>query len=304
MTLREICETVLGPIKWSETGDGMCKCPGEKKHTHRTGKCDCKIYTSGSVPTVYCFHENCREDVAKANLKIRDAWRLYVAEPVDEEELARARAAAAAKKELAERAAARLPSILSEYATEYSGDFSPEVWLKLYRPDEVLWCGEPFDTGGLRNCANFQPVEVAVKRYQRTGRLPSGQFTCPSVFNAGEIYRRNESVIRQPYLVLEGDRVGVEKVETAEERTLNRKNCSAVINWLSSIMKLVMVVDSGNKSLHGWFVHPGQAKLEELKIVLPALGFDRATLKPSQPVRMPGQLRDNGNRQRILYINN
>lgn len=303
MTTKEICETVLGPIQWNVNGDGMCRCPGEKKHTHRTGRADCKVYTSGHVPTVYCFHDHCQEEIAEANSKIRDAWRLYVAEPVDEEDLKKAREMAEKKRALQDKTRNRLPAILKDYATDWNEDHNPLVWFELYGPTDVLWCGEPFETGGIRFCNKFRPMELIMRRYSDTGQLPLGQFTCPSVFGTGEFNRRNEAVIRKPYLVLEGDSVGMEKCETAEDRAQNKRNCAAVMNWLdkTGALKLRMVVDSGNRSLHGWFDYPKESVLAELKVVLPALGFDRATLKPSQPVRMPGQTRDNGNKQKIIY---
>lgn len=304
LTLKEICETALGPIKWHENGDGLCQCPGHKKHTHGTGRADCKIYTSGAVPTVYCFHDHCQEEVADANQRIRDAWRMYVAEPVDEEQVKKAREAAAKKHELVEKMRSRLPLILEQYKIKYEGDHSPTHWFDLYAPGDVIWCGEPYDSGPrFQSC--WRPMEMVRQRYESQGLLPRGQFTCPSTFKIGEFNRRNEAVVSAKYLVLEGDQVGLSvPVTTPEDRVRNKANCSAVINWLATAggMTLRMVVDSGNKSLHGWFNHPGESRLAELKLVLPALGFDRATLKPSQPVRMPGQMRDNGNKQRILFF--
>lgn len=304
MTIREICETALGPVKWHENGDGLCRCPGHKKHTHGTGKADCKIYTSGAVPTVYCFHDHCQEEVADANTRIRDAWRMYVAEPVDEEQVRKAREAAAKRHELVEKMRSRLPLILEQYRIKYEGDCSPTHWFDLYAPEDVVWCGEPYDSGPrFQSC--WRPMEMVRARFESQGLLPRGQFTCPSTFKVGEFNRRNDAVVSPKYLVLEGDQVGIAApVKTEADRALNKANCSAVINWLATAggMSLRMVVDSGNKSLHGWFNHPGEARLAELKLVLPALGFDRATLKPSQPVRMPGQVRDNGNKQKILFF--
>ena len=53
-------------------------------------------------------------------------------------------------------------------------------------------------------------------------------------------------------------------------------------------MRLVAVIDAGNKSCHGWFQMPPQPHVEELQIILPALGCDAGMFRPSQPARLAG----------------
>jgi hypothetical protein len=62
-----------------------------------------------------------------------------------------------------------------------------------------------------------------------------------------------------------------------------------------------MVVDSGNKSLHGWF-EMNEKITEQQRFFLRQLGADVNTMRPSQPVRLPGAIRDNGNVQSILWL--
>jgi hypothetical protein len=67
-------------------------------------------------------------------------------------------------------------------------------------------------------------------------------------------------------------------------------------------LDLVAVVDTVGKSLHGWFVYPEMEHVvDELKLVLPALQCDPKLFTASQPVRLPGALR-NGSFQRLVYL--
>lgn len=78
----------------------------------------------------------------------------------------------------------------------------------------------------------------------------------------------------------------------------------AVILHLAHRAPLVLVVHSGGKSLHAWFRCAGQPEPELKKFFQYAarLGADRATFVPCQMVRMPGGRRENGNRQRVLFM--
>jgi hypothetical protein len=68
---------------------------------------------------------------------------------------------------------------------------------------------------------------------------------------------------------------------------------------------LACVVHSGNKSLQGWYYVQGFEDERVLPFFQRAvgLGADRATWTRCQLVRLPGGLRDNGNRQEVVYIN-
>ena len=77
-----------------------------------------------------------------------------------------------------------------------------------------------------------------------------------------------------------------------------------MFKWLTDKcgLNLVAVVDTAGKSLHGWFIYPKEAHVvEELKLVLPALQCDPKLFTASQPVRLPGALRD-GKFQRLVYL--
>ena len=79
---------------------------------------------------------------------------------------------------------------------------------------------------------------------------------------------------------------------------------AAVLLHLGARAPLALAVHSGGKSLHGWFYCAGQPEETLLRFMRRAvsLGADRATWTRSQFVRMPGGLRDNGQRQTVYFF--
>lgn len=115
-----------------------------------------------------------------------------------------------------------------------------------------------------------------------------GLFTCPSTFKPGTDSRCDATVVLRRYLVLESD-------------TLRKDEICAVFRWVEQFTRLRAIVDTAGKSLHGWFEPPPPAALDELKIILPALGCDPALFRLSQPCRLPGGNRD-GRTQSLLHL--
>lgn len=81
---------------------------------------------------------------------------------------------------------------------------------------------------------------------------------------------------------------------------------AAIIHHLSGFAPLVMVLSSGNKSLHAWWRcwdAPEDAQLKFFRYAV-SLGADDATWTRSQFVRMPqGWRADKGKRQEVYYFN-
>ena len=94
------------------------------------------------------------------------------------------------------------------------------------------------------------------------------------------------------YLVIEFD-----------EGSLNQH--AAVLYELAQKAPLCLAVSSGGKSLHGWFdVKQSSTELQHAFMRRAvSLGADPATWTRCQFVRMPDGLRNNGNRQTIVYFN-
>jgi hypothetical protein len=80
---------------------------------------------------------------------------------------------------------------------------------------------------------------------------------------------------------------------------------AAVLLHLAQSAPLVLVVHSGGKSLHGWFLVAGQPeeKVHKFFRYAHALGADKKLWKPEQFARMPDAQRDNGNRQTVFFFN-
>ena len=91
-----------------------------------------------------------------------------------------------------------------------------------------------------------------------------------------------------------------------ESDSLEKEAQAKILDFLSGLLPLVAVVDSGGKSLHGWFYVEGLAAgpAEVFFRVACSLGADSALWVPCQWVRMPGGTRaaENPILQRIVYM--
>lgn len=300
-SLQEIVQKYLPDVQWISPTKGLCLCPGRAKHTSKSTKKDCAVFVE-KVPTVYCFHQNCQEEVSSVNDDIRAAWRYFQPE-VSPEERQKLLEDSARRHELEARALAAKATILRAFKWDvFQGALNvslPEQFLlwrdRLWKPDDVIWIGEPHNSGHFFHRAHFSFAEDAIIR---------GHFTTASCFKAGVYQRSNESVLRTPYLIVEGDAVLGTPILNEQDRHDNKLACAAIFNWLQKELhlKLRAVISSGNKSLHGWFEMPNSVLYDQLKIMLPVMGCDRAMFKPSQPARIPGILRENGQPQTLLYI--
>lgn len=338
---QKIAMQLLGSIHW--VGDHYyCRCPGIHLHTTPDALRDCRVYLD-RVPTVYCVHQGCAEVVAGLNHQLRSAIHRAEAggayaprAPTVEEMLRGVRQEHERKinREHVEQARQLLPRILRDFAVpdaerlvgiqdgEASDGDARLLLSALYGPEDIIWIGERGDSGKPENAANFRPVS----QWLNAPVFP-GPLICPATFQPGVFRRTNENVLSRPYLVLEGDSVDAvcgekqahmaakkkreeplapEDELTEADKARNRACCLAVIRWLCWECKLTLraIVNTTGKSLHGWFDMPDEIVMAQLKVVLPAFGFDTSTLKASQPVRLPGAKRPDTRRwQRLIYLN-
>lgn len=70
---RKIVNSILD-MTWDDATHGFCTCPGQSKHTGKDGSRDCMVSLDG-VPTVYCFHHSCHEEVEQINSDLRNRVR-------------------------------------------------------------------------------------------------------------------------------------------------------------------------------------------------------------------------------------
>lgn len=311
MSARDIAERLLGAVAWTGPDVGFCRCPGVDLHTTRDGKRDCRVIVSGA-PTIYCLHTSCAGVVAGANRRLRSTmgraqvggvWVGALRRRPSAEEIQR-RQVEERRQELRRRSAGSIGRIIAEnrvgvaellesspmsLAGDPRGDW--RLLLRLFDPSAVVWIGDTKDS--CNGDADEARKAYCRRHFRRVGdwlgeRSAPGQFTCPGVFKPGVHSRSNENVASRPFLVVESD-------------TLRREEMAAVFRWMRGFMRLRAVVDTAGKSLHGWFEFPAVGQLEELRVILPAVGCDEALFRPSQPCRLPGAPR--GNKvQRLLWL--
>ena len=290
-------ETLFPGLEWKDETTGFITCPGHEKHTGKNSQLDCQVKID-NVPTVYCVHQSCAEEIKSVNKKLRDAVKSSTPVELTKEQKKLAVAKAKFEKELEIRTKKSLPSLLKNYAWPYDKIVadSPhpippddrqamfQAFMGMLENEDVVWIGEVGASGQPHHAANFK-----TKVGWLADELPAGPFTCPSCFAPGSLSRSKDNVNTQRYLVVESD-------------SLTKDQVGAIFKWLEQAvgLRLWAVVDTAGKSLHGWFEYPPDDVLAELRIVLPIMGCDPKMFGASQPCRLPGGLRD-GRIQRLIY---
>ena len=169
---------------------------------------------------------------------------------------------------------------------------------------DVIWLGNTYHSGSGQyktgkfrgkfydHADHFKAQEEWLSR-----RLPNAwEFISHCTFKPGSNTRSNACVEKRKYMVVESD-------------TLSRDQIGSVFCYLVHELGLSMraVVYSGGKSLHGWFDWPEAfqdiARIQEISHTLTGLDCDPSTLRPSQPVRLAGIVRQDSSKvQSLLYI--
>jgi len=299
--MRERSEAIVGPVTWLSDQEGFVACPGQNFHNERSGPRDCMLYLD-KVPTLTCFHASCREAVETKNRELRRALvgdvdrhaqphKLTAEEKQRVVELRR-------KDQIRLRAARGRDKILSNWVWPYAtilaqSPVQPDVdaavhWrslLALFNDHDIIWIGGLHDSGEAADAARFR-----AKQEWLSEPMAPGHFTCPASFRPCSCSRSNDSIVARRFLVVESD-------------VLTKDQVGAVFRWLKEEVKLNLraIVDTAGKSLHGWFDYPADEIVADLKLVLPQLGCDPKLFTASQPVRLPGAVR-NANYQRLVWL--
>jgi hypothetical protein len=194
-----------------------------------------------------------------------------------------------------------------------SNNHAEEVVSTLFPGDPML-CGGPSTS-----------LVITRPRKEWSGFLHKQQFIVPSAMTKrkgrtqdGTLSSRSlENVGPRQFLVVEFDfkettEVGLPSPAAPMLQRLAKTGvtvfdvCAALHTELSKARPLALVVHSSGKSLHGWYPCDGDKEedlMHRFMRYAVSLGADPATWTKIQLVRMPDGLRDNGNRQRILYFN-
>lgn len=276
---------------------GYFTCPGKHWHTTPNADSDCKLFNNGGgFFQIYCVHTSCRHRIDLANRVLaKPAGKCsgksttvgtdnQGKEPVTEHdsEAHEALVAILGKHRWTyEEIAADERHSVAEPVEEHHYQI-----LGLFADDDIVWCGrDVYDSGSPRHAYRFRPV----REWLAQSDCP-GPFICPSTFRPGTYSRRAANVLAAKFLVIESD-------------TLSRDEIGAIFSWLDTALGIPLraVVDTGGKSLHGWFDQPAPGVNGQLKKWLPRLGCDPALFNPAQPCRLPGAKR--GDRyQRLIFI--
>ena len=327
----EIAESLFGPL--THMADKIyCRCPGEHNHTHPTRERDCCLYgMGGGAPTIYCAHQSCRAIITEANRTLRvQVARNETHVPIHHapkavigtwEPPSRTRAielAALEAEQAAIDAAQAIPDIMTGFAWAFA-DTAPiptdpgdqyDAFLALWQPQDWLWIGQHQWSGTW--CRHSWGTAAM---WKMRGPSEQGVLTSFCTYRPGSYGRTNDNVFIRRFLVFECDN--------------HQKHVqAAIINWIRSPLglglTLLMVCDTGKKSLHAWFDASdlSSAELSILKPILsgcpqvcqtpryttnrgwhPGLGGDPAMFVPSQPVRLPGPIRPGtSNHQAIIWL--
>ncbi len=325
---RQVAAGIVGAIDWQSEVSGYCRCPGESLHTHKTGKKDCRVNVDGA-PTIYCFHSSCASAVAEANRALRRAisqspWTLTLPDGqiLRSGDVLQASGTVLRREVMVARAkiAGRLPGeqLLLETLVAMAGRFRPELfekfhfpfarilevspllvanrdpddqfrtWLRLWPADSTVWIGDVYSSGQPNHATHFRPVSD----WYQIGPV-MGNYTCGAAFKPGSYRRSNETIQGKRFLVVESD-------------SLKKDEIGAVFAYMNNRLhyNLHAIIDTGGKSLHGWFDCPRDKVLEDrLKAALTVFGCDPKLFTYSQPVRVPGAWRD-GKLQRLIWLKN
>ena len=158
----------------------------------------------------------------------------------------------------------------------------------LFPGNPLLCCGwarHRFDTRQRKNWHKLESLQFIVPSPMRarTGRTKAGKLSAHTLDTTGP--RR--------FLVVEFD-----------SGTIDAQ--AGLLLHLAESAPLALAVHSGGKSLHGWFYCVGcdDETLDAFMRTAAELGADPATFSnPSQFVRMPDGVREDGKRQTVYFFN-
>jgi hypothetical protein len=128
----------------------------------------------------------------------------------------------------------------------------------------------------------------------------------PSTWKTGITSRKQENIASAPYVILDFD--GPKGWKPCDQADLDRHIAEslAIARWLKDDRRwsLAAIVHTGNKSIHAWFYHPGDALVASLRESLDTLGIDKSLIgHPEHPARLPGQVHaKSGKMSRVLWL--
>lgn len=294
---KRIVERHLLAVRWD--GDiGYAECPGVREHTHPDKPRDCKIFVSGQVVTVFCFHESCSELIGSINRLIRSELAGLPGE------LTRAERKEYAKttedvSQVAREILKKLDEIYAAYwrgprllARALSLEESKAHFFSLHNEGDIIWIGDVHHSGFVYGAGHFRSVAHwrAAPKYW--------EYTCTGIFaSENNLWRAKRAVIRQDYRVLEFDKLDPDPLA-------NQLKSIALYFYLAETFGLEgkVAILSGNKSVHFWVRDDSRLLNDSFLLFLRTLGADPAGFRAYQPLRFPGVMRSDTNKPQSLII--
>ena len=172
----------------------------------------------------------------------------------------------------------------------------------LFPMSSNVFIGDIFNSGEERGKGHFRRVS----EWLTFTSLP-GPRTTASTFPEGNLLRKKECVLERLYLIIESDDLIGRSPKNAKECEENKAASVALFQWLRNElgMQLGAVVDTGHRSLHGWFKMPERTELfSELLEIAPSLRIDPNLFhQPNAPVRLPGCIhKKTRNPAQLLFV--
>lgn len=172
----------------------------------------------------------------------------------------------------------------------------------LFTPEDLLWMGSTHDSGNPSHRDNFRKAKDWLKVPELPPRLSAG------TYREGSYSRSQGSLTTRPFLIIESDDLIGHKPSTDDEREENRRLNAGLMRFLANRFHLELraLIDTGGKSLHGWFTHPGDETTRALARLLDGLAIDSAVFHRAScaPLRAPGCLHEvTGKRASLYYLN-
>lgn len=169
----------------------------------------------------------------------------------------------------------------------------------LFPGDSIVWTGEVWQSGP-RHSDRWRSVD-------EWAFANPGPMVTPCTWRPGTVSRTRENVESDPYVVLDFDGAPGWSPRDARDLEEHLARALAITRWLREGLnwRLAAILFTGGKSVHSWFLTPGEAAIESLRAAAPALGIDAGLIgHPEHPARLPGQRHQKtGCLSRVLWIN-
>ena len=257
--LRGIIASVVEVHTWHNR-EADCTCPS-------CSRTDAKVYFDRNFPVFTCLKDGCAETKGRINAELfqrtKEAFGdrgILVQTPEQERADKKRRERESkfrndARYRILPQLLARKPIPLESWAAispyplkDYDVKDQWRLSLAgLFKPDDIVWCGELYETGGPNFQHSFKTVHEWLEKAAPYGPQLS---PCTFAWEAAKYGSRKKAwIARKDYFIAESD------------AGISREQFGNILLWVMREQKILpttlrAIVDSGRVSLHGWFNIP------------------------------------------------